>query len=159
MSSAPVIRRATPHDLDAVVRVDVRSFTRDWPADDFLAQLGDPTVVLGIALAGEAPSTSLGYVHVRLVGPEAELLNLAVDPAARRTGLGRRLLRWGQAEAAEAGVDRMFLEVRHDNVAALALYRAEGWQQVGIRKRYYSEDGADAVVMAVDLDAEDAQVR
>lgn len=147
-SPAITLRPATRADLDAVVRVDVRSFTRHWPADDFAAQLVDPLVCIWLADAGKG---ALGYVHVRVVGDEAELLNIAVDPDGRRLGLGERLLRHAMSECAELGVGRVFLEVRADNHAAMALYRRCAWEQVGIRKRYYSEDGADAIVMSVDL--------
>lgn len=142
------LRPAIRADLDAVVRVDVRSFTRHWPADDFAAQLVDPLVCMWLADTGER---CLGYVHVRVVGDEAELLNIAVDPDGRQRGLGQRLLKHAMAECAELGVGRIFLEVRADNHAALSLYRRCDWEQVGIRKRYYSEDGADAIVMSIDL--------
>jgi ribosomal-protein-alanine N-acetyltransferase len=144
----PSPRLAGLRDLDAVVRVDVRSFTRHWPAEDFAEQLRDPRVALWIMEEGQEP---LAYVHVRTVAGEAELLNIAVQPSARRRGLALALLLHAQDQAAAAGAERMFLEVRADNAAALALYRSAGWEQVGIRKRYYSEDGADAIVMSIDL--------
>jgi len=142
------IRVATPADLDAIVRVDVRSFTRHWPAEEFRAHLDDPLVTF---LLADDPAGALGYAHVRAVVDEAELLNVAVDPRGRRCGLGRRLLEAAQAVARGGGAERMFLEVRADNEAAIGLYRSCGWEQVGIRKRYYSEDGADAIVMSIDL--------
>ncbi len=147
MTESP-IRLARPGDLDAIVRVDVRSFTRHWPADEFRAHLSDPLVTF---LLAEDEDGALGYAHVRAVVDEAELLNVAVDPRGRRRGLGRRLLEAAQGAARSGGAERMFLEVRADNEAAIALYRACRWEQVGIRKRYYSEDGADAIVMSIDL--------
>ncbi|MCO4772189.1 MAG: ribosomal protein S18-alanine N-acetyltransferase [Deltaproteobacteria bacterium] len=143
-----LLREAGPSDLDAVVRVDVRSFTRHWPAKEFANHLEDPLVRIWLCEDSTGP---LGYVHIRVIVDEAELLNVAVDPSARRRGVARRLLGHAQTHAREAGAERMFLEVRRDNEAALALYRRAGWEQVGIRKRYYSEDGADAVVMSIDL--------
>ena len=142
------VRLATPADLDAVVRIDVRSFTRHWPADDFAEQLADPRVAIWIAEVQGAPC---GYVHVRAIPGEAELLNIAVQPSARRQGVAARLLDHAQDQALQGGAERMFLEVRADNEAALGLYRRAAWEQIGIRKRYYSEDGADAIVMSIDL--------
>lgn len=147
--SWPRLRLADASDIDAVVYVDVRAFTtRHWPADDFAEQLVDPIVAIWLI---EDESGTLGYVHVRAVAGEAELLNIAVLPRARRRGLAGRLLFHAQEQALGAGTDRMFLEVRADNEAALALYRRAGWEQVGIRKRYYSEDGEDAIILSVDL--------
>lgn len=146
--SSPRIRRAEPSDLDAVVRVDVRSFTRHWPASEFENHLADPRVSIWLA---EDEARIVGYAHVRVLLDEAELLNIAVDPSARRRGIAHTLLDHAQEAAREAGAERMFLEVRRDNEAALGLYRAAGWEQVGIRKRYYREDGADAVIMSIDL--------
>jgi ribosomal-protein-alanine acetyltransferase len=68
---------------------------------------------------------------------EAHLLNIAVAPAARRRGLGARLLWHLIDRAAGQGLARMFLEVRAANLPALALYRAFGFVQVGVRKAYY----------------------
>lgn len=150
-------RLADAGDLDAVVYVDARAFTRHWPAEDFAAQLVDPIVAIWVIEDENGPAA---YVHVRAVAGEAELLNIAVLPRARRQGLAARLLRHAQEEAFAAGTTRMFLEVRADNDAALRLYRREGWEQVGIRKRYYSEDGSDAIILSVDLvERARAQVR
>ncbi len=139
------IRRAGAADLELVLWVDVRAFSRHWPADDFAAELVNPLTSIWLAEDADGP---VGYAHVRVITDEAELLNLAVLPARRRSGAGRALLARAEAEAHEAGADRIFLEVRHDNVAAVGLYLGTGWEQVGIRKRYYSEDGADAIVLS-----------
>jgi ribosomal protein S18 acetylase RimI-like enzyme len=76
---------------------------------------------------------------------EADLLRIAVDPAHRGGGLGRRLLEACQRELAEEGLVNLFLEVRAANTAAIALYRACGWKACGLRARYYP-DGEDAVL-------------
>ena len=76
---------------------------------------------------------------------EAELLRLAVDPARRGEGLGRRLLEGCQAALAAEGMGELHLEVRASNAAARALYAACGWREVGRRARYYP-DGEDAVL-------------
>jgi ribosomal-protein-alanine N-acetyltransferase len=69
---------------------------------------------------------------------------IGVDPAYQGQGIGRRML----AELlnfADRGV--VYLEVRTDNEAALALYRSMGFEQVGLRRRYYRVSGADAYTM------------
>jgi [ribosomal protein S18]-alanine N-acetyltransferase len=144
------IRRAVAGDLERVLRVDVRAFRRHWPADDFAAELVNPLASIWLAEDADGP---VGYAHVRVVTDEGELLNLAVLPARRRSGAGRALLARAEAEALLSGAARMFLEVRQDNVPAVSLYLRAGWEQVGIRKRYYSEDGADAIVLSKVLGA------
>lgn len=85
-----------------------------------------------------------GFLVTRQVGPgEREILNLAVDPAERRKGLGRQLL--GNALASAQGA--WFLEVRSSNVAAIRLYELAGFTRQGRRKNYYYEQGEDAIVM------------
>ncbi|MGH4018593.1 MAG: ribosomal protein S18-alanine N-acetyltransferase [Pseudonocardiaceae bacterium] len=90
----------------------------------------------------------VGYAGIELLAAppaaEAEVHTLAVDPAYRGRGIGRALLRALLAHAAGATV---FLEVRTDNQAALALYRSEGFTVVGIRRGYYRPSGADAFTM------------
>ena len=92
-----------------------------------------------------------GFVMARAAGDQAEILTLAVIPAARGQGLGRRLLQSAAAHAASLGAQNMFLEVGADNPAALALYAALGFARVGQRKAYYAASGADAWVMQLKL--------
>ena len=77
---------------------------------------------------------------------EAEIHTIGVDPDHQRRGIGRALLRGLLAVADEIGAT-VFLEVRTDNEAARALYEAEGFTVVGLRKRYYRPSGADAYTM------------
>ncbi|MDN3567545.1 GNAT family N-acetyltransferase [Paeniroseomonas aquatica] len=91
-----------------------------------------------------------GLVLARAAGGEAEILTLAVAPAARRRGLGAALLAGALQGAVLRGAAAMFLEVAAGNAAALALYRAAGFAEVGRRHRYYA-DGSDALVLRRDL--------
>lgn len=99
----------------------------------------------------EAPA---GFLIGREIAGEAELLTVAVDPAVRRQGLGRRLLAGFAAEARARGAETAFLEVAEDNTAARALYAAAGWRGSGRRRGYYhSPDGqaVDALVLSLAL--------
>ena len=80
---------------------------------------------------------------------EAEIHTVGVHPEAQGRGIGRALLRRLLADADRAGAV-VFLEVRTDNVIAQRLYRAEGFQVIGTRKRYYRPSGADAFTMRRD---------
>jgi len=76
---------------------------------------------------------------------EAELLRIAVDPAHRGSGLGRRLLEACQGALIAQGLETLYLEVRVSNAPALRLYGACGWRRCGLRSGYYP-DGEDAAL-------------
>ncbi|HEX3753494.1 MAG TPA: ribosomal protein S18-alanine N-acetyltransferase [Rhizomicrobium sp.] len=90
-----------------------------------------------------------GFILARAVGAEAEILTLAVAPAARRRGVGQALVTSAAAHARNLASAVMFLEVRAGNRAAIALYRRLGFLQVAVRKGYY--DGEDALVLKAAL--------
>ncbi|HEY0267532.1 MAG TPA: GNAT family N-acetyltransferase [Rhizomicrobium sp.] len=92
-----------------------------------------------------------GFVLARAVAGEAEILTLAVTPAARGRGLGRQLLQAAIGKARDLGADTLFLEVGADNPAALALYAGQGFTKVGDRRAYYG--GGDALVLRLPLTA------
>lgn len=89
-----------------------------------------------------------GMAILRVAADEAEILTLAVHPAARRRGLGARLVNGAMALAAEAGAAAMLLEVAEDNLAAAALYARAGFAAVGRRPRYYPGGVAALVLRA-----------
>ncbi|MBW3560159.1 MAG: GNAT family N-acetyltransferase [Proteobacteria bacterium] len=93
-----------------------------------------------LAFAAEA-----GFILLRSVGPEAEILTLAVAPELRRQGLGRALLDAGLSAARQHGAEAVFLEVAADNAPAAALYAASGFTAVGVRRGYYLRAGGSAV--------------
>ena len=124
------------------------AFSAPWDAPAFEALL-DQTGVFVI----EEPE---GFILLRAVADEAEILTLAVCPPARRRGLGARLVRDGATEAASRGAGRLFLEVADDNAAALALYARAGFAEAGRRPGYYARpDGGrqDALILALNLPA------
>lgn len=97
----------------------------------------------------------VGFAMARAVAGEAEVLTLAVLPAARRAGAGAALMRALAAGAARLGADALFLEVAESNAAARALYAGLGAAQVGRRRAYYP-DGGDALVLRLPLMPPDA---
>lgn len=90
-----------------------------------------------------------GFVMARIAAGEAEILTLAVNPPARRQGLGRVLVASAAAHAHALGASEMFLEVGKDNAAARALYDRLGFRAVATRKGYYQ--GHDALVLKAAL--------
>ena len=100
-----------------------------------------------LAVAGTEP---VGFALGRAVADEAEVLTLAVNPEARRTGLGRALMQAVAEEARRRGAVELFLEVAAANAPARALYAALGAVQAGRRRAYYP-DGDDALVLRLAL--------
>lgn len=97
-----------------------------------------------------------GFILMRVVADEAEILTLAVRPSARRRGLGGELVGEGAVAAAAQGATRLFLEVAEDNAAARALYARAGFAEAGRRRGYYAGiDGSrrDALVLSLNLAA------
>ncbi|HWQ85473.1 GNAT family N-acetyltransferase [Brevundimonas sp.] len=124
------------------------AFDAPWDAAAFETLLGQAGVFLA-----ETPD---GFILMRTVADEAEILTLAVRPAARRRGVGAELVARGVAGAAARGAARVFLEVAEDNAAARALYARAGFVEAGRRPRYYARaDGSrqDALLLAVTLAA------
>lgn len=125
-----------------------KAFDRPWTAPEFDDLLKSPGVFAVLGEAGD-PAEAKGFILCRSIAGEAEILTIAVDPAARRRGWGAALVEIAAGIAAETGAEAMFLEVATDNLAAIALYQTTGFAKVGLRKGYYPHpDGAkDALVM------------
>jgi len=131
-----------------LARLHAASFTtpRPWTEAELAGFLADPLCDL-IAQEG-------GFALIRTIAGEAELLTIAVDPTLRRRGLGRTLLDAALVRARARGAAAIFLEVAADNVAAIGLYEAAGFQRSGTRPGYYRQaDGfrTDALTMVLPL--------
>ena len=134
-------------------RIHAAGFAYPWGESELENLISDPSA-LGTAALDPSSGKLRGFVLSRLAADEAEILAIAVDPALRKAGVGRDLLRAHLAEVAAAGAARIFLEVDEHNAAALALYARFGFAKVGERRGYYKQpDGktASALVMRRDL--------
>ena len=143
----------TASDPAALAALHAQAFAAPWSAREFADLLSQPGVV--------SIAETDGFVLIRIVLDEAEILTLAVLPKARRLGLGRRLVEEAAVAATKGCAARLFLEVAEDNAPARALYDRAGFRQIGRRKAYYAAaDGSrtDAVVMSRDLYADQANV-
>lgn len=148
--AAPSIRRAGTADLRALVALEAGSFEHPWSAALLRTELESPHSVVLLACRPGAPGGVSGYAAFQIAADEAELLRVAVHPGERRRGLGVELVRAGITRAVARGAARCFLEVRTDNRPAIELYRRLGFGERGRRNGYYA-DGADALVMALEL--------
>jgi [ribosomal protein S18]-alanine N-acetyltransferase len=132
-------------DADILASIHAAAFPPDeaWSRNVFDLQLALPNVI-GL-LHGE-----IGMLLARVAGDEAEILTLAVTPAARRLGVASQLLEAAIVRLAASGAAVAFLEVSVKNTVALRLYLGQGFAQVGRRLAYYS-DRSDARVLRIDL--------
>ncbi len=130
------IRAATAEDLSRIAEIQaVSPEAAQWEPFSYLEH--DCRVAI-------CEGSLLGFVVARLVAPgECELLNLAVEPAARRKGIARSLL----LEAIAGAPGAWFLEVRASNRAAIQLYESAGFRAVARRPGYYRDPAEDAIVM------------
>ena len=136
--------------LDDVLDVEARAYAFPWSEGNFRDCL--KAGYSAWVLTNDA-DTVVGYAVMSMAVGEAHLLNLAIDPALRGCGLGRRLLDHVLQVAAAAHCTVMFLEVRRSNRVALSMYRARGFERVGVRKAYYPgfSQREDAFVLALNL--------
>jgi ribosomal-protein-alanine N-acetyltransferase len=163
------LRRATIADLDRILEIERLSFPTPWPRDYLARHLGDDgfTViqhedrVVGYAVIGvKLPSfwTRLEQrTRALLTGHEPEelptvghILNIAVDPDFRNQGLGKRLLEYALDHSRKLGAERVELEVRTGNDAAITLYQKYGFEIRELFSGYYS-NGEDAFLMVKKL--------
>lgn len=133
-----------------MLEIERASFTYPWSTNFFLQEL---KVGCAHSLLATTGDKSVGYIIYWLLPREIDIHNLAVHPDFRRLGIGKTLLEAVIDEARRHAVDRVTLEVRKSNEAAKKLYQVLGFSAKGLRKGYYSDDGEDAVIMALDLAA------
>jgi len=136
------VRSAAAQDVGRLAALHAQCFARPWDAKALLELMESPGIL--------ALSDASGFVMLRSVAGEAEILTLAVAPEARRKGSGLALMREAARLAQAQGAASMFLEVGTANAAARALYERLGFRNVGTRKSYY-EPGEDALILKCDL--------
>jgi ribosomal-protein-alanine N-acetyltransferase len=146
-------RRAVIADLPRVMEIEKDGFNHPWSRDLIERELGHTWSQIWLACDGApaGPERILGYVVFWLVHDEVHVLNIATALEARRRGIGRALMEAASDAGRLRGARIATLEVRRSNVAAIELYRSLGYRQVGVRPRYYVEEGEDAIVMVKDL--------
>lgn len=132
--------------VQALADLHASAFAAPWSAAAIAELLAQP----GVFAEGDED----GFILIRVVVDEAEILTLAVRPSSRRAGLGRRLVEAAVVRAAALGAERMFLEVAEGNAAARALYARCGFVEMGRRRGYYSHtDGRreDALTLVLNF--------
>lgn len=150
---APRFRPVVEADLPRLMEIEAAGFRHPWSERLLRDELRNAWSVL-LAAVEEGPGGAehmAGYVIVWVVHDELHVLNVATAPEDRRRGVGRALMEAAAALGRSRACRLATLEVRRSNEPAIALYRALGYRQVGLRPRYYAEENEDALLMTLDL--------
>ena len=143
-----------PEDLDEVLVIEVESFPKPWSRDIFEKEIQNPVAYSfsGKVAAGDQELLA-AYIVFWIVHGESHILNLTVRSDYQRHGFARRLMDFTLNFMRENGVSDVFLEVRRSNDAAIALYERFGFRELYVRKKYYGNE--DALVMGLALQGDD----
>ncbi len=142
------LRPATVDDAPRLVALQADAAS-GWNAAAYINEMG--LSWSRIQMLETVTQEAVGAMVFWVVADEIQILNIAVDGNHRRAGLGRWMLDALVRYAREGGQSRITLEVRRDNVAALALYRGFDFRTVGVRPKYYADSGVDAILMERDV--------
>ena len=145
------VRLAGPDDVDAIADLEVEAFPDDaWTPEYLQVAIAGKMPTVRILVAEDAAGTVVGHALVSVVYEIAELQRIATAEEQRRRGIGGSLLAAAIDLARSERAERLLLEVREDNVAAIEFYDQAGFVEIDRRERYY-RDGATGIVLAVEL--------
>lgn len=147
----PVAIRIEPMtlgDLDAVHAIERASFFPPWPDDAYRNEL--TTNKLATYLVARMDGVVVGFAGIWIMVDEAHVTTFAVDPTWRRRGIGERLLVALLDISIARRAREATLEVRLSNMPARRLYEKYGFRPVGLRPRYYTDNGEDALIMTTE---------
>jgi len=137
------IRRLTYADLPQLIAIERRAFPTPWSMAMFVLELSKPA---GVCLAALRGGEMVGYLICSRYDTVWHIMNVAVDPVHRRQGIATAML-GDLLRRIDAPNARFTLEVRESNRSAIDLYERFGFRAAGRRRRYYQDNGEDAVVM------------
>jgi ribosomal-protein-alanine N-acetyltransferase len=137
------VRRLLYTDLPRVIAIERRVFPTPWSLAMFVLELSKQT---GICLAAVREGRLVGYLICSRYDTVWHVMNLAIDLDFQRMGLASLLLAELYARVDDEQA-RFTLEVRRSNSVAIRLYEREGFRAAGVRRRYYQDNGEDALVM------------
>jgi [ribosomal protein S18]-alanine N-acetyltransferase len=142
--TTPSIRRLTYADLPQVIAIERRSYPTPWSLAMFVLELSKPSGICLAALDGEG--AVVGYLICSRYDTVWHIMNVTASPDRRRQGVATSLLQDLLARVEEPE-PRFTLEVRVSNAGAIALYERHAFRAAGLRRRYYQDNGEDALIM------------
>ena len=141
------IRYASSNDFDRIYEIEKRVFSNPWSKESIKKELDNYSKSLN--LISEIDGQLMGYFFSHMISNEVHILNIAIDVSFQHRGNGEAFL--SQIFKKYLEYANVFLEVKRTNLPAINLYHKFGFEEIDIRKMYYS-DGQDAVVMSRKVD-------
>ena len=138
------IEKMNQTHVAAIAELEKECFSLPWSEKSIASELDNPLSLWLVAMDGD---TLAGYAGSQTVLDEADMMNVAVQPACRRKGIAEALMTALVNALQEKGARCLTLEVRSSNDAAIKLYEKLGFQQVGLRKNYYRNPKEDALIL------------
>ena len=142
-TAAIEVRRLTYADLPQVVAIERRAFTTPWSLAMFVLELSKPS---GVCLAAEVDGELAGYLVCSRYDLVWHIMNVSVDPDRRRRGIATAMMH-ALFERVADPEGQFTLEVRTSNTPAIEMYERFGFRPAGHRRRYYHDNGEDALIM------------
>lgn len=137
-------RRSVPDDATGIAALEAAIFPDPWSRDSIMSVICTEGAMCFTAVKD---GRVVAYVLGRIIPPEGEIYRVAVSESERQRGIGYRLLDYAIKTSRGAGLETVFLEVRSQNIPAIALYKAYGFATVGKRAKYYQNPVDDAIIM------------
>lgn len=146
------IRDARISDVSDIALLERLSFPIPWSRESIRHDIeeNDNAVVL----VSETNGTFSGYIDVWFVAGEGQVNNIAVMPEMRGKHVGLRLMNAMMERLSDLNAHCMILEVRESNLTAICLYKKLGFKEEGVRKRYYSDNDENALIMKKELNVQ-----
>ena len=135
-------------DIKNVARLEEKYFSQPWSEDGLRHYLENGQTLFIVA---KHDSEVAGYAAVLCAADEGNLVSIAVDEEFRNMGIAREILDILYEELVKNGVEKIFLEVRESNEAAISLYRSENFEEIGKRKGFYEKPKEDALLFMRNL--------
>lgn len=140
-----IIRQAEERDIKPMAEMDVLCFSAPWSEESFEKEIRENR--LAFYVIAETGGRMAGYAGLWCIVDEGHITNVAVHPDFRRKGIGEALISVLLDHTVKNGILSHTLEVRASNDAAISLYMKFGFQPAGVRKKYYEDNGEDAIIM------------
>ena len=144
-----IIRRMTLADVDQVHALELATFAMPWSKQSFAEEMTRNACARYLVAMDETDKL-IAYAGAWIIFDEAHVTNVAVDKAWRGQGVGRAIMQALMQYVANMGAQYLTLEVRRSNMVAQALYQRLGFVELGVRKRYYEDNGEDALLLVCD---------
>lgn len=140
-----IIRSGAASDVDDIEALEQVCFAVPWSRESLLHELTENP--LAAYFVAELEDRVIGYVGLWAIVDEGHITNVAVSPDYRRMQVGSALIKTMLEVTEKAGLVRHTLEVRASNEPAKGLYKKFGFEEAGVRKGYYEDNGEDAIIM------------